>query len=173
MTDSQAYKNFVEQFLEANDWPSRKDGCPVELLDALSEDEKQVAEEELLSRLTPGDDWLIRGLGHLKTQAALPRLKALIEKTHDSMRACVALAIWKISKDDSMCDLILKESFSCYTDDDKSINTYKLIDIIYFLAQLPHESGRKRIQELKSSKNYLIAYNAQRAPEYWRQYQNK
>lgn len=165
MSKSKAYRIFIDQFLEANDWPSRKDGCPVELLDKLTENEKQLAEAELLKRLKPGDDWPVRGLGHIKSKAALPELIKLLKNAKGSMRACIALAIWKISKDDSMCDVVLEESHKCYTDDDESMKTFEMIDIIFFLAELPIEDARNRIDQLKNSKNYLIAYNAQRIPE--------
>jgi hypothetical protein len=94
-------------------------------------------------------------------------------KTKGSRRACVALAIWKINNDDSMCEIVLEESYKCNTDDDNSIKTFEMIDIIFFLAELPFESAKNRITELKDSKNYLISYNAQRVPEYWRKYINE
>lgn len=173
MGKSTAYKKFIDQFLGANDWPSRKDGCPIELLDKLTENEKQLAEAELLKRLKPGDDWPVRGLGHIRSKAALPELKTLLKKTKGSMRACIALAIWKISKDDSMCDIVIEESHKRYTDNEDSAKTFEMIDIIFFLAEFPMEAARGRMSELKDSKNYLISYNAQRAPEYWRQYVNE
>jgi len=173
MEKSTAYKNFLDQFLGANDWPFRKDGCPVELLDELSQDERQLAENELLKQLKPGNDWPVRGLGHIRSKAALPKLEKLLKETKSSMRACVALAIWKINKDKLMCEIVLEESHKCYTDDDNSIKTFEMIDIIFFLAELPFDSSRNRITELKESKNYLISYNAQRVPEYWRKYINE
>ena len=173
MVNSRAYTIFTHQFLEANDWQSRKDGCPVELLDALTENEKQLAEAELLKRLKLGDDWPVRGLGHIKSKAALPELKRLLKKAKGAMRACLALAIWKISGDESMCDIVIKESHKRYTDNDNSTKTFEMIDIIFFLAEFPNDSARNRLAELKDSKNYLISYNAQRAPEYWRQYTNE
>ena len=50
-TPSSAYKDFDRWFLHANTWQERKDGAPLELLDKLNPEEKQTAEEVLISRL--------------------------------------------------------------------------------------------------------------------------
>ena len=62
-TPSSAYKDFDRWFLHANTWQERKDGAPLELLDKLNPEEKQTAEEVLISRLSTGDSWPARRLG--------------------------------------------------------------------------------------------------------------
>src|SRR5215468_8228887 len=133
-TPSAAYKDFDRWFLNANySWPERKDGAPIELLDKLDPEEKQRAEEALISRLSTGDSWPARGLGHLRSWNALRPLRKLLAKAKGSVRAAVALAIWQIDDDPQMANELLALSRSDYTDDSKSTKTFTMIDIIYCL----------------------------------------
>jgi len=163
-TPSLAYQEFDRRFLNASySWPERKDGVPLELLDKLDPAEKQRAGEALISRLSTGDSWPARGLGHLRSQNALGPLRGLLPKAKGSVRAAIALAIWQIDGDPQMADELLALSRSDYTDDSHSAKTFTMIDIIYCLAYLSSEAVTKRLEELTQSKNYLISYNARRA----------
>jgi len=163
-TSSLAYQEFDRCFLNASySWPERKDGVPLELLDKLNPEEKQEAEEALISRLSTGDSWPARGLGHLRSQSALGPLRRLLPKAKGSVRAAIALAIWQIDGDPQMADELVALSRSDYTDDSNSANTFTMIDIIYCLAYLSLETVTQRLEELTQSKNYLISYNAKRA----------
>jgi hypothetical protein len=163
-TPSSAYQEFDRCFLNANYcWAERKDGVPLELLDKLNPEEKERAEEALISRLSTGDSWPARGLGHLRSQNALGRLRRLLPKAKGSVRAAIALAIWQIDGDARMADELLALSRSDYTDDSDSSKTFTMIDIIYCLAYLSSETVTKRLEELTQSKNYLLSYNARRA----------
>ena len=62
---------FRKEFLNANSWAQRKDGVPLDLLDNLSIEELEIAEKDLIERLSLKDDWPINGLGHIKSQKAL------------------------------------------------------------------------------------------------------
>jgi hypothetical protein len=162
-TPSLAYKDFDRWFLNANySWQERKDGVPLELLAKLNPVEKQRAEEALISRLSTSDSWPARGLGYLRSQNALGRLRRLLPKADGSVRAAIALAIWQIDGDPQMADELVALSRSNYTDDSDSANTFTMIDIIYCLACLSSEATTKRLEELTQSKNYLISYNARR-----------
>ena len=46
---------FRRDFLNANSWAQRKDGCPLYILDKLTKEELEVAEIELLKRLDLND----------------------------------------------------------------------------------------------------------------------
>jgi hypothetical protein len=157
---SQAYTRFVVEFLEANSWAQRKEGVPLELLDALDEDELAMAEEALIQRLSTGDDWPARGLGYLRSQNALTALRALLPRATGTVRAATGLAIWQISRDATMCGELIRLSHEEYTDDDKSWKTFTMIDVIHCLAHLPYPAAVARLEELKTSGNSLIAYNA-------------
>lgn len=160
---SKAYEDFEHDFLNANSWPQRKDGVPLELLDALDGHERAKAETALIQRISADDDWPACGLGHLRSQKALIPLRALLPKTKGSVRAATALAIWQIARDPTMVDELLRLSRSEYTDHDKSLKTFTMIDVIYCLAHLPQSAAAARLEELKQSANYLIAYNAKSA----------
>jgi hypothetical protein len=156
------YQAFVTNFLEAKTWATRKDGVPLSLLDALSDTDKAKAERALLQRLSLGDDWPTIGLGHLKSTAAGPRLRQMLAKAEGSMKATIATALWKIDRDDSMADIVIKASVDCYTDEDDKALTYQMIDIILCLCELPQERVRARLEALTKSGNYLVASNARR-----------
>jgi hypothetical protein len=160
--DSPAYTAFLDDYLHANTWSQRKDGCPLDLLDALTPQEKTRAESELLMNLSLGDSWPIEGLGHLKSKAALPRLRQMLPSAQNSIIAYVALAIWKIDRDPTMCGITIKASIDFYTDDERSSNTFTMTDIIYCLAQFPLPEALERLKELEKSSNSLISYNAER-----------
>lgn len=168
MTESVAYRAFVAGFLGPRDWARSKEGCPLDLLDALGAAEKERAAEELLTRVSIGDSWPIQGLGRLGHAAALPRLRALLKEArapglkepYGGMVAYVALAIWQIDRDSSMCEVLIRASMDWYTDDVESLRTFQMIDIIHCLAQFPQQRARDRLKQLESSPNHLIAYNA-------------
>lgn len=49
--------------------------------------------------------------------------------------------------------------------------TYDMIDIVHCLAQFPHPQARQRLQDLERSRNYLVAYSAERAQQWYDQEQ--
>jgi len=128
---SQAYNAFEWGLLNANSWEQRKDGFPRELLDNLDAEDRELAEEAMIQQLSLRDDWPARGLGHIRSQKALPKLQKLFPKATGVMRAAIALAIWQISRDLKMRDELLNLSFDEYTDDNKSPKTVTMIDIIH------------------------------------------
>ena len=157
---SQAYTCFEIDFLEANSWPQRKEGVPLNLLDALDADERAMAEAALLQRLSPGDDWPALGLGHLRSQKALAPLRALLAKSAGTVRAAAALAIWQISRDPAMCDVLIRLTHDNDTENRESLKCFIMIEVIHCLAHPPYLAAVTRLVELKRSGNYLFAYNA-------------
>ena len=157
---SQAYNIFEWDFLNANSWEQRKDGVPLNLLDALDASDKKLAEDALIEKLSLRDDWPARGLGHIRSQKSLPKLRELFPHANGTMRAAIALAIWQIARDKNMRDELINLSISEYTDDDKSSKTFTMIDVIHCLAHLPYPEVVERLEKLKTSANSFIAYNA-------------
>jgi hypothetical protein len=173
-----AYQEFERHFLHP-DWEDFREGCPLELLDALDTEERLAAENELLQQISGSLDWPIRGLGKLRSAAALPRLRELLDQTPAAAsprttvgralnwlrpllpfdprnkaarsyarRAVIALAIWHISRDDTMCDVIVQVSIDCntwYSGNPKSIAMHEIINC---LAQLPHRAALRRLIQL-------------------------
>ena len=183
-----AYQEFVRHFLHP-DSSDIREGCPLELLDALDTEERLAAERELLQRISGNLDWPIRGLGKLLSTAALPRLRELLDQTvaapsprtalgralnwlrpllpfdprnklaqSYARRAVIALAIWHISRDDAMCDVILQASIDCNTWYSDSPKSTAMWEIVSCLAQLPHPAALRRLGQLSYSPNSHIIF---------------
>lgn len=147
--------NFRKEFLEANSWTQRKDGVPLDLLDNLPDEDLKIAEIELINVVSLKDNWLIVGLGHIKSKDALPALYDLLDKSKGSMKVTIAHSIFQICQDTKMIEIVL-ETLPRIT------NQYELIDVLYYLPDFKN----KRITELhnnyRNHKEYLVAYNATR-----------
>ena len=82
------------------------------------------------------------------------------------MRATIALAIWQMTRDETMLDVVLalartstlgarlSAMLSRYGAD------YDLIHVIHTLAQFPQPAARERLEELTADPRYLVRYNA-------------
>src|ERR1700761_8859602 len=93
---------FRKGFLHPHILDRLQDGAPLYLLDALSPDELKIAEQELINALKAGDDWPFLGLGHIKSQKALPELYEWLGKSDKGMKVKIAYAIFQISRDKKM-----------------------------------------------------------------------
>lgn len=146
---------FRKEFLEANTWAQRKDGVPIDLLDNLTDEQKKIAEVELINVLSLKDNWPIVGLGHIKSKDALPKLYDLLDKSKGSMKVTIAHSIFQICQDTKIIEIVLETM-------PKINNQYEIIDVLYYLPDFKD----KRITELHHSyrnhKEYLVAYNATR-----------
>lgn len=167
---SKSYQEFVDRYLNAHDWAQRKDGAPLWILDALTDAEKEKAEDEFIQRLSSwgllsswADDWPVEGLGHLKSEKAEPMLRRLLPRSFGAMKAKIATAIWKISQDDNMVDVVIRQSRPFFLSGFTSFYEFRQIDIIYCLAELPHQTAKARLEELTRDNRYLISYNAKQA----------
>ncbi|MDC7998014.1 hypothetical protein [Gilvibacter sediminis] len=149
-------KIFQEEFLNADSWPKRKDGVPLCLLDNLSDTEKEIAEQQLLERLSLKDDWPIRGLGHLRSQRPLKKLYELLPQSKKAMKIIIAHAIFQISADQKMIDTVLSEV-------PQISNQYELIPVVYLLPDFKDERVNQVLNALRDHKEYLVAYNATQA----------
>jgi hypothetical protein len=158
-----AYQNFLKSFLHPDQY-ERRDGTPLDLLDKLLPEEKLNAEKELLKRLDGRDDWIIEGLGHLKSKAALPKLYELLRKKwRRTIRAIIATAIWNICNDQKMLKVVLESSYYSFFAAYNPFYEYAMIDVVLCLAQFPQKEARLRLEELASNEYYLISYNAKAA----------
>jgi hypothetical protein len=146
---------FRKEFLGADSWEQRKDGVPLYLLDAMSADELQIAEGEMIRALGPGDGWPVSGLGHIRSQQALPSLYALLPETAKGMKITIAHAIFQISGDQKMIDIALEEISGIS-------NVYELIRILHFLAGFKDERTTAALHRYRNHEEYLVAYNATR-----------
>jgi len=144
---------FRKEFLEANTWPQRKDGVPLDLLDSLTDEELKMAEIELIKVASLQDDWPIIGLGHIKSKDALPKLYDMLGKSYGSIKVTIAHSIFQICQDTKMIEIVLETM-------PRITNEFELIDVLYYLPSF----NDKRVTDLhhsyRSHKDDLVAYNA-------------
>lgn len=146
---------FRREYLNANTWAQRKEGVPLDLLDKLSAEELLHAEEDLIAVVSVGDTWPIMGLGHIKSEKALPKLYELLAKSDKNIKVTIAHAIFQICSDVEMVEIVLKEV-------PKISDWYQMIDILYLLPDFKDSRITHMLQELCDHDEYLIAYNATR-----------
>ncbi len=157
---SASLTRFYSDFLDAKTWAQRKDGVPLELLDNLSAEELKIAEMELISVVSIHDYWPIRGLGHIKSSASLPKLYELLSQGNDNIRVFLAHAIFLICQDAEMLEIVINETRSLAEKLPKS--EYYLIDIINLLPDFNDNRTNQTLLDFCDSDHYLIAYNAAR-----------
>ena len=153
---STAWQSFETDFLNATSWAQRKDGFPSDLIDALSPDERQKAEDILFGRLDGSDDWPVRAMGHMKISRAVPRLRALLSHRLTTIRATAATAIYRITGDAAV------ESIVAAIATDTTLEWMFRLDAVLCLGEFDTESARKTLKTLESDAEYLVAYNAKR-----------
>jgi hypothetical protein len=146
-------EQFKRDFLNANTWDQRKDGVPFVLLDRLSPEERQLAEDMLIEALSLKDPWPVLGLGHIRSVKALSALYSLLEEGRLAMKVNIAYAIYEINQDKKMIDLILEE-FPKITDE------YVLTEILHLLTLFPDARVTELLRTYRRDKRYLVAYNA-------------
>jgi len=146
---------FRKEFLGANTLAQRKDGIPLDLLDNLSADELGVAEKELIKAACFLDDWSIVGLGHIKSKESLPTLIKLLVSSNGCLKVKIAFAIFQISQDDKMKDIVL-DTMPKITDE------FQLIDVLYYLPFFKDKRITDLLNHYRAHEKYLVAYNATR-----------
>lgn len=152
---------FRSEYLNANSWAQRKDGVPLDLLDKLDSSELIIAEQELIQAASLRDSWPILGLGHIRSQKALPVLYELLTKATDSYKVIIAHSIFQINKDEDMISITLKE-----LSQSGKWSEFILIDIIYLLPDFHNDKINSCLSEFMNSNEYLVAYNAARVLGY-------
>ncbi|MEP5341580.1 MAG: hypothetical protein ABJL44_03275 [Algibacter sp.] len=153
---SKKLETFREHFLNAKSWGQRKDGVPLELLENLNEKELEIAEKELIEKLSLKDDWPIDGLGHIKSQKALPKLYDLLQKSKKGIKVSIAHSIFQISEDKEMIDIVLTEM-------PKLKHWTEIIHMLYLLPIFKDDKINKMLNDYREHKEYLVAYNATQA----------
>lgn len=146
---------FVKDFLNANTWPQRNNGVPLNLLDNLSPEELKIAEAELLKVVSLRDDFPIVGLGHIKSKAALPILYDLLDKSSQATKVKIANSIFQICQDDKMIDVVLM-TMADITDH------FEIIDALYYLLGFNDDRITKLLSSYQTHNNYLVTANAKR-----------
>jgi hypothetical protein len=146
---------FRQEFLNANTWAQRKEGVPLDLLDNLSAAELKTAEIELIQAATLNDTWPIIGLGHIRSKDSLPILYALLVKSTKHIKVTIAHSIFQICADSKMIDIVLEEVHQI-------TDLYEIISILYMLPSFKDERVNLMLNNFRTHKDYLVAYNATR-----------
>ncbi len=155
---SSSWTLFETYFLKAASWPQRKDGFPSDLLDALSPGEKKEAVRQLIEKLDGSDDWPIRAMAHLGVSESVPRLRALLQKeTMPSIRAVAATAIYELTKDGTMEDIVWSVAGA------KDKEWIDRLDAIHCLGRFKSASAADRLCSLLDDSDFLVSYNAKLA----------
>jgi HEAT repeat protein len=155
---SPAWTNFEADFVNANSWGQRKDGFPSDLLDALSPDERDRAVAILMEKLDGGDDWPIRAMAHLRIDESVSRLREILdEATMPSIRAVTATAIYELTNDTSMEDIVWSVAGA------NEQEWFHRLDAIHCLGRFKTASAASRLADLIDDPEYLVSYNAKLA----------
>ncbi len=149
------YEEFTRSFLEPPTWTIRKDGIPLELFDAMTDEQKVMAEQELLKRISLNDNWPITALGYIKSIKSKDKLYILLPEAAGIMKVHIALALWRICEDETMIDIALDQSYAIK-------DTFSLIDLIICLHDFNVPQTIDRIKDFHNHADYLVSYNAKR-----------
>ena len=145
---------FRKDYLNANTWAQRKDGVPLDLLDALTKDELKIAESELINSASLKDTWQIIGLGHIKSTNSLSKLYGLLSNANSYMRIVIAHSIFQICKDKTMIEIVLNEA--------SELTNEEIINVLYMFPDFKDSKTDELLRKFCESKSYLVAYNATR-----------
>ncbi|MDR0231464.1 MAG: hypothetical protein LBI82_05020 [Dysgonamonadaceae bacterium] len=148
-------KIFRKDFLNANTWAQRKEGVPLDLLDALTKEELKIAENELIDSASLNDTWQIIGLGHIKSTNSLLKLYDLLSSAKSYFKIVIAHSIFQICGDKEMVEITLNEA-------KKVTDQYQIIDFLYMLPDFNDKRVDNLLREFHEHKTYLVAYNAAR-----------
>lgn len=151
-----AYQKFVIYFLDDPTWEKRKDGPPLELFDRMTAEERQAAEEELLRIVSLRDNWPVIALGYLRSHKAKDILYELLPGAEGEMKVDIALALWRIGRDEELVDIVLNASRT-------EESPFQLINMLYSLAQFGVPETEERIEQLLDHEDDLVSYNARQA----------
>ncbi len=151
-----AYQKFVTYFLDAPTWEKRKDGPPLELFDRMTAEERQAAEKELLHVVSLRDNWPVMALGYLRSHKAKDVLYELLPGAEGEMKVDIALALWRIDRDEKLVDIAINASRTVES-------PFQLINILYSLAQFEVSETAERIEQLLDHEDDLVSYNARQA----------
>lgn len=130
------------------------------MLDALSPAEKNRAITILKEKLDGNDDWPIRAMAHMRICDSVPRLRELLlEPTMPSIRAVTATAIYELTNDGDMEDIVWSVAGS------RENEWFHRLDAIHCLGRFDSASASQRLAALLDDPDYLVSYNAKLAGE--------
>lgn len=145
-----AFRNFYESFF-GDPYMAWHDGLDMGSIDRLTGEERELAEELLLSH---GDHRASAGLGQLKSQKSAETLKKNLLGAPAAEIVNSAVALKKIENDDSYCKYIIHVLKNCRSEYDRLEAAMALRDFG------TEESIAALYEAIRSDPDYLVRYHA-------------
>lgn len=148
-------KKLIKEIIPPNNYQNREHFSNEEIIDNLSDYEKQKVEEHLLNMLRGTEDSLIgKTLIYLNSEKAVPIFKENFANTKEFyLKLFWANSIHKMDENSGMADLVLNEVRNL---EDKS----DLHFFFYSLAEFQDERINEIIRGYQDDDEYLVAYHA-------------
>lgn len=158
MMETMDINKIVSEIIPPDDYQHRNGFSNEQLIDKLNDEEIFKVEKELITMLQKKPDMLIvETLGYMKSEKAIPILYELMESLNNEMaKIIIATSIFEINQDQKMIEKA-KASFKTIKD------KFQLISAFHYLVRLQDSEILKLIQNLTTSSDYLISYNAKQA----------
>ena len=176
-----SYAEFEAEYLGPLTTVMLHDGVSRRVLEELSPGDRLRAVRALQERLqehdrsgSRGPDYrAVVGLGHLASlgepmpEETVPLLRAALPRTRGELRAEVAFAIWAMTTDETMLDVVLALTRTSALGArlaamfDRHATSYDLVQAISVLARFPKPAARRRLEELTLDPRSGIRYNAE------------
>jgi hypothetical protein len=159
----------VNDVIPPSDYQHRNGFNNIPIIRELTEKEKQLLENALIEKLLLEFDkefpdiLIVETLAYLKSIAALPILKNLLEHCSDGIiKLQIATSIFEINQDIKMVDVAVN-SVNQLANKKDAYYIYELSSAFYYLGRFKTEKTKQLIKEYTSHPEYLIAYNAKQA----------
>ena len=161
------FEKKVDRIIPLMDYKYRNGFSNIQLINELTDIEKENLERVLIEKIIFADDNLdiliVETLGYLKSEKALPILRdKLMESTDNISKLIIASSIYDIDK--KSIDMIDVAISSVNEIDNKNdvYYVYKLASVFDYLAEFRSPKINDVIREYAKHEEYLISYNAKR-----------
>ena len=151
-------EELIAEIIPPNDYQHRNGFSNVQLIDQLTNEERELVEDALIYKLIENTDMLIvETLGYMRSEKSLPILNNMLEECSDNMRKIIiATSIFVIDRDNAMINV----SINAFKHLD---NIYQQISAFYYLKKFESPQTDSLIGEYTEHSNYLLSYNAKQA----------
>ncbi len=159
-------KMLINKIIPPSDYEHRNGFNNIPIIEKLTGNEIQLLEKELINRLVAEignkfpDTLIVETLAYLKSNAALPILKRLLENCNDfNVKLRIATSIFEINQDVEMIDIAINSVRKMDNKED-AYHVYNLSTAFYYLAKFKKEKTEEFIKEYTLHPEYLVSYNA-------------
>lgn len=160
-------EKLIREIIPPADYQHRNGFNNLPLIDKLTANEKELVENELITKLLYQTDkeidtLIVETLTYLKSVKSLPVLKDLLKNSNDGIvKLIIAASIFEISQESEMIGIAI-DAFKKLENNKNSYYVHSLSSAFYYLAKFKNARVNAIIQEYTNHKEYLISYNAKR-----------